>query len=64
MNHVHQALRKESLSERRACRVLDYPLSTQRQAPHVSSDEPRLVKRMIELASEYGRYGSLAILCV
>jgi putative transposase len=57
VNHVRQAIGKEKVSERRACRVLDHPRSTQRRAPHVSSDEPRLVKRMIELASDYGRYG-------
>ncbi|PHR95783.1 MAG: hypothetical protein COA78_29585 [Blastopirellula sp.] len=57
MNHVRQTIGKEKLSERRVCQVLGQPRSTQRRAPHVSSDEPRLVKRMIELASDYGRYG-------
>ncbi len=45
------------MSERRACRVLGQPRSTQRRTPHVPDDEPRLVKRMIELATQYGRYG-------
>ena len=31
--------------------------STQRRAPFVSGDEPMLVKRMVELATQYGRYG-------
>ena len=39
------------------CRVLGQARSTQRRVPHVPDDEPRLVKRIIELACEYGRYG-------
>lgn len=34
------------------------PRSTQRRERHIPSDEPRLVRRMVELASQYGRYGS------
>jgi len=45
------------VSERRACRVIGQPRSTQRRERQVPSDEPRLVKRITELASEYGRYG-------
>jgi putative transposase len=45
------------VTERRACRVLDQPRSTQRRCRHVPTDEPRLLKRIVELASEYGRYG-------
>jgi putative transposase len=45
------------VTERRACRVLDQPRSTQRRCRQIPSDEPRLVKRIVELASEYGRYG-------
>jgi len=45
------------VSERRACKVLGQPRSTQRRRPYVPDDEPRLVTQMIELASEYGRYG-------
>jgi len=45
------------VSERRACQVLGQPRSTQRREPYVPGDEPRLVTQMIELASEYGRYG-------
>jgi putative transposase len=47
----------QRVSERRACRVLGQPRSTQRRRPYVPEDEPRLVKRIIELASQYGRYG-------
>ena len=45
------------MSERRACAVLNQPRSTQRRMKHVPSDEPRLLKRIVELASDYGRYG-------
>jgi len=47
----------DRVSQRRACQVLGQPRSTQRRAPHVPDDEPRLVKRMVELACAYGRYG-------
>ena len=45
------------VSERRACRVLGQARCTQRWERCVPSDEPRLVRRMVELASDYGRYG-------
>ena len=54
MDEVRQKL---GVSERRACKVLGQPRSTQRRQPYVPNDEPRLVAQMIELASEYGRYG-------
>jgi transposase InsO family protein len=54
---VREVLGKETVSERRACQVLGQPRSTQRRAPQVPDDEPALVERMIELATEYGRYG-------
>ncbi len=57
VRHVRNALGRDRVSQRRACRVLGQPRSTQRRVPHVADDEPRLVKRMIELASQYGRYG-------
>jgi len=43
--------------ERKACRALGQPRSTQRRKPHVRDDEERLVKRIVELATRYGRYG-------
>ena len=46
-----------SVSERRACRVLGQARSTHRHRAVVSDDEPRLVDRIIELATLYGRYG-------
>lgn len=37
--------------------MLDQPRSTQRRQQHIPSDEPRLIRRMTQLASDYGRYG-------
>ena len=37
--------------------MLGQSRSTQRRVHHISSDEPRLVRRMVQLASGYGRYG-------
>ena len=45
------------MTERRACRILDQPRSTQRRCRQIPTDEPRLLKRIVELATEYGRYG-------
>ena len=45
------------VSERRACRVLGQARTTQRHSPHIKDDEERLVARIIELATRYGRYG-------
>jgi transposase InsO family protein len=36
---------------------LDQPRSTQRRCRQVLTNEPRLLKRIIELATEHGRYG-------
>ena len=54
---MKQVCQKLSVSERRACRVLQQPRSTQRLRPYLADDEPRLVSRIIELAERYGRYG-------
>jgi putative transposase len=45
------------VSERRVCRVLGQPRSTQRYQKSVAEDEEILTTRMVALASEYGRYG-------
>lgn len=45
------------VSERRVCRVLDQPRSTQRQEGRTSQEEERLRERVEDLASAYGRYG-------
>jgi len=45
------------VSERRVCRVLSQPRSTQRYLPGVRDGEALLTERMIGLATKYGRYG-------
>lgn len=49
--------RKLGVSERRACKVLEQPRSTQRYERRTAEDESRLVNRVVELACQYGRYG-------
>ena len=48
---------KLTVSERQACRVLGQPRSTQRRALVVRDDEDALTRAIVDLASEYGRYG-------
>ncbi len=48
---------RDRVCERRACRVLGQPRSTQRRHPHVPDDEPRLLRDMVRLGTQYGRYG-------
>jgi putative transposase len=50
-------MEKLRVSERRACRVLGQARSTQRRRPMVRDDEDALTRRIIELATCYGRYG-------
>lgn len=57
MNFVRDSLGQDRVSERRACRVLGQARSTQRRTRVVPSDEPRLIREMVELATQYGRYG-------
>jgi len=45
------------MSERRVCRVLGQPRSTQQKDPVPKSDEERLRTEITELACRYGRYG-------
>ena len=52
-----QVRQKLGVSERRACRTLGQPRSTQRRQLYVPDDEAPLVVRMEALASQYGRYG-------
>jgi len=46
-----------SVSERRACQVLGQYRTTQRYLPHIGTEEEKLTGRIVELASQYGRYG-------
>ena len=45
------------VSERRACQALGQHRSTQRKAPRTPDDEAALTADIIELATQYGRYG-------
>jgi len=54
---VRQAVESLDVSERRACQVIGQPRSTQRYDKQIPVDEDLLRERIIELASEYGRYG-------
>jgi len=54
---VQQAHDKFTVSERRACKVLGQFRSTQRHLLPAHSEEERLTARIIELATQYGRYG-------
>jgi len=55
MRHIREQF--PQLSERRACRVLGQPRTTQRRVWVIPDDEASLVRRMIALATQYGRYG-------
>ena len=54
MDHVTAAL---GVSQRFACRVLDQHRSTQRKARRTADDEAALTQAIIDLATQYGRYG-------
>jgi len=54
-------LGRDEVTERRACRVLGQARNTHRRNASVADDETRLVKRIVWIASEYGRYGSRRI---
>ena len=45
------------VSERRACRAIGQPRSTQRHKRKVPDDEERLTSQIVRLATQYGRYG-------
>jgi len=54
---VEHVCRVLGVPERRACRVLGQCRSTQRHRASPPGDEERLVTRIVQLASAYGRYG-------
>ena len=54
---VDELQQSHSVSERRACQVVDQPRSSQRYTPQVPDDEPRLVAHMLEVVREFPRYG-------
>jgi len=54
---VKQVLKVLRFSERRVCRAIGQPRSTQKYEPITSEFRERLTARIIELASKFGRYG-------
>ena len=54
---VEQVQTVMDVSERRVCRMLGQPRSTQRYKKRIPENEEILTGRMVALASEYGRYG-------
>ena len=54
IKRVHEKL---TVSERRACKVLEQARMTQRYAPQIVGEKERLAARVIALATQYGRYG-------
>ena len=54
---MRDSLGRQKVSQRRACRVLGQSRATQRREAHVPDDEPKLLRRMVELSTQYGRYG-------
>ena len=54
---AEQVQQELAVSERRVCRVLGQPRSTQRYNIHIPDDEEILTARIVALASQYGRYG-------
>jgi hypothetical protein len=53
VDHAQQ----QGLSERRACRLVNQPRGTQRYQLIQREDEDALTEAIVELASQYGRYG-------
>jgi transposase InsO family protein len=54
---VEYICQKLRVSERRACNALGQSRTTRRREPSPPSDEKRLTKDIIDLATKYGRYG-------
>jgi transposase InsO family protein len=48
---------KIKVSERRVCRLLGQPRSTQRRKKRTRDDEEQLKEEIVKLACQYGRYG-------
>ena len=53
MDHAQE----QGLSERRGCRLVNQPRGTQRYQLTQCEDEDALTHAIVELASQYGRYG-------
>jgi len=48
---------RRKVSERRACKVINQARSTQKREHPPPEEEQRLLRQMVELATQYGRYG-------
>ena len=55
---------KFNISERRACKALEQPRSTQRRKKIVKSEEELLRRSIVKLACDYGRYGYRRIIAL
>ena len=58
---MRRRLGPQKVSERRACRVLNQPRSTQRYQPCRPNHEPRLLREMRALARQRPRFGAARI---
>ena len=54
---MHHIINEFQVPERRACKALGQPRSSQRYCSLPLNDEEPLVARIVKLASQYGRYG-------
>ena len=54
---IRHVCEKLKAPQRRACKVLGQPRSTQRHIRKMPEDEERLVERIVALAVQFGRYG-------
>jgi hypothetical protein len=54
---VDRATEVLGVSERRACKVIEQPRSTQRYELAPSDEERSLIEDIVELAGVFGRYG-------
>jgi len=54
---VERVVSKILASERRVCRALGQPRSTQQYRARIRDDGPRLAEAIVRLARQYGRYG-------
>jgi len=54
---VEHVCHKLTISQRRACQVLDQTRATQRRDPSPPADEKQLTEDIVALATKYGRYG-------
>ncbi|GAJ23140.1 unnamed protein product, partial [marine sediment metagenome] len=55
---VDSAAKKYGISQRRACRAIGQNRATQRYKIKKLLDEDKLTRRIIDLVSQYGRYGT------